>query len=412
MDTKKLSQTILFRASIAIPIALSAIAGFAIYYFQNFSLVLSDLWRQYKIPMAIASLSIPLAAWVTANHRSVQTMVALKLQKEKRLYEMYYEQQTHFEKVMGRRIENAKFQYITAEDLPVIFSELYEFNRIQQKGSVTLKSESINQINRFLNQTSQIVYDFYRHFSKHKEENPDQNRALDGFIRQLYTFLQCNLHQLSDEIGVKYIDLSDASVEIFGNAYTEVIQLTYYMGEDFKGVWDNLVDENGERSDENVINTFNAIENIIQKHMSINGSANFSNLQSDMSFKEVLKMDNATPLQRLVTNSCLELLENIRTRFKLKDTDILMIEGKYDKYQFPTNEQGSTLELWFDELSDTEGHLVLKSPDVDYKAKFTILDEEIEIDGKKQTKYTIDDDMGASFIKNCVTATDNALNNK
>ncbi|WP_411063678.1 hypothetical protein [Vibrio rotiferianus] len=62
-------------------------------------------------------------------------------------------------------------------------------------------------------------------------------------------------------------------------------------------------------------------------------------------------------------------------------------------------EELPTLELWFDEISDSEGDLVLTAPDSEHRARFTILDEKVEVDGKEQTKYKIDDDMGANFIK-------------
>lgn len=395
-DNKKLSQTKLFKAAIGVPILGSLALGYVLHSYDDASLLISDLWTTYKIPMTIASLSIPLVAWVTANHRSEQTMKGLELQKDKRLYEMYYEQQKHFEKVMGRRVKNAKFKYITEEDLPVIFSELYEFNRIKEKREITLKPTAVTEMNRFIDQTGEILYGFYEHFSKHKEENPDQKRVLDNFIQQMYTMLQKNLHKLSDDIGVKFIDLSDVSVETFSRAYSEVLHLAYYMGDDFKEVWDAPLEEDGSSRDENVLNTFRAIEEVIRSHMGIVGEASFTNLQHDVSSREVIKMFSATPLQNLVKESCQTLLEDLTNHFDLDD--IAVIEGKYEKYQFPTREYLPTLELWFDEVSDSEGDLVLTTPDTEYRARFTILDEKVEVDGKERTKYTIDDDMGAKFI--------------
>ncbi|MGR4988775.1 hypothetical protein ACPV3U_04270 [Vibrio rotiferianus] len=396
-DNKKLSQTKLFKAAIGVPILGSFALGYVLHTYEDAPKLLADFWTTFKIPMTIASLSIPLVAWVTANHRSEQTMKGLELQKDKRLYEMYYEQQKHFEKVMGRRVKNAKFKYITEEDLPVIFSELYEFNRIQEKGEVTLKPTAVSDVNRFVIQTGEILYSFYEHFSEHKEKNPDQKRALDGFIHQLYTHLQNNLHKLSDDIGVRFIDLSDSSVEIFSRAYSEVIHLAYYMGDDFKEVWDVSPEEDGSSRDQNILNTFSAIEEVIRGHMGVVGEASFSNLEHDVASREVIKMANASPLQNLVKNSCQKLLEDLTNRFEFDD--IAVIEGKYEKFQFPTREELPTLELWFDEISDSEGDLVLTTPDSEHRARFTILDEKVEVDGKEQTKYTIDDDMGEKFIK-------------
>ncbi|KNY44992.1 hypothetical protein AKG94_12610 [Vibrio harveyi] len=396
-DNKKLSQTKLFKAAIGVPILGSFALGYVLHTYEDAPKLLADFWTTFKIPMTIASLSIPLVAWVTANHRSEQTMKGLELQKDKRLYEMYYEQQKHFEKVMGRRVKNAKFKYITEEDLPVIFSELYEFNRIQEKGEVTLKPTAVSEVNRFVIQTGEILYSFYEHFSEHKEKTPDQKRALDGFIHQLYTHLQNNLHKLSDDIGVRFIDLSDSSIEIFSRAYSEVIHLAYYLGDDFKEVWDVPPEEDGSSRDQNILNTFSAIEEVIRGHMGVVGEASFSNLQHDVSSREVMKMFNATPLQNLVNESCQKLLGDLTNHFEFDD--IAVVEGKYEKYQFPMREELPTLELWFDETSDSEGDLVLTTPDSEHRARFTILDEKVEVDGEEQTKYTIDDDMGEKFIK-------------
>ena len=396
-DNKKLSQTKLFKAAIGVPIIGSIALGYVLYSYEDAPQLLANVWTTYKIPMTIASLSIPLVAWVTANHRSEQTMKGLELQKDKRLYEMYYEQQKHFEKVMGRRVKNAKFKYITEEDLPVIFSELYEFNRIQDKGEVSLKPTAVEEMNRFVTQTGEILYSFYEHFSEHKEKSPDQKRLLDNFIHQMYTLLQNNLHKLSDDIGVRYIDLSDASVEIFSRAYSEVLNLAYYMGDDFKEVWDAPPEEDGSSRDQNILNTFSAIEEVIRGHMGIVGEASFSNLQHDMTSREVIKMANATPLQSLVSQSCQKLLEDLTNHFEFDD--ITVKEGKYEKYQFPYREELPTLELWFDEISDSEGDLVLTTPDTEHRARFTILDEKVEVGGEEKTKYTIDDDMGVKFIK-------------
>ncbi|OOE83493.1 hypothetical protein BZG73_11585 [Salinivibrio siamensis] len=396
-DNKKLSQTKLFKAAIGAPILVSIVLGYVLYTYEDVPKLLADFWTTFRIPMTIASLSIPLVAWVTANHRSEQTIKGLELQKDKRLYEMYYEQQKHFEKVMGRRVKNAKFKYITEEDLPVIFSELYEFNRIKEKGEVTLKSTAVAEMNRFITDTGEILYSFYEHFSERKEKNPDQRRVLNNIIQQMYTLLQNNLHKLSDDIGFKFIGLPDSSVEIFRRAYLEVLHFAYYMGDDFKEVWDVPTEEDGRSRDQNILNVFSAIEEVIRGHMGVDGEANFSNLQNDESLSEVMKVVNATPLQNLVNNSSRKLMENLTNNFEF--SDIALIEGKYERYQFPMSEELPAFELWFDEISDNEGDLVLTTPDSEHRARFTILDEKVEVDGKKQTKYTIDDDMGERFEK-------------
>ena len=165
---KSLSKSKSFRAAIFIPFLAAIATAIFIALCKDGSASLANFVTSYKIPITIFSLSIPLTAWAVANHRSELTLEALKIQSEKRLYDMYYEQQKHFEKVIGRRFKNAQFKYIMEEDLPVIFSELYEFNRIREKAEVSLKLTVIKEMSRFVKETEEIIYDFIAQFSEHK----------------------------------------------------------------------------------------------------------------------------------------------------------------------------------------------------------------------------------------------------
>lgn len=390
----KLYQTKSFKVAIGVPILLAAVLACVLYKVEGAPQFFSQVWGAYKIPMTLASLTIPLVAWVAANHRSEQTIKALELQSDKRLYEMYFEQQKHFETVMGRRVSNAKFKYVTQEDLPVIYSELYEFNRIKEKGEVSLKPTAVAEMNRFLNQTGEIVYSFFAHFTEHKEKSPDQMRVLDNFILQMYQNLQRNIHILSNELGFKFIDLSDSSVEIYQSAYTEIMHLAYYMGDDFKEVWDLEQDERSS-SYEDILNTFSAIETVIRKHMGVVGEVNFSNFHNGVASREVINYFNSSPLQQLVRKTCQDFLDEISDMFGIDD--ISVIEGKYEKFLFPTREGVAKFELWFDELADNKGDLVLVAGEVEHRARFAMSNEKIDANGDRQIKYQIDNDLGEKF---------------
>ncbi|HDZ9330053.1 TPA: hypothetical protein RUZ39_004011, partial [Vibrio cholerae] len=138
---KDVFTTPLFKLSILIPCCLALIVGFGISYNDNFSSLLGSLWATMKLPIALASLSLPLATWVIANHRSAQLLKSAKLQESKRLVETYLEQEAFFERVYGRKLVSAGWEYITKEDLPVIHAQLYEFERLQVKNSISPRGD-------------------------------------------------------------------------------------------------------------------------------------------------------------------------------------------------------------------------------------------------------------------------------
>ncbi|MDQ9093088.1 hypothetical protein RC083_16040 [Pseudoalteromonas haloplanktis] len=401
-EPKKLSQELYFRLSIGIPLFIAVVLLITMILSDELGKQLASIWETYKIPVTIASLSIPLAAWAIANHRSVQTMQGLKLQSHKRLYEMFYEQQNHFEKVMGRRIENAKFKYIEKDDLPVIFSELYEFNKLHQKGEVTLKPSAIEDINRFLSNTGEIIIEFYCQFIEEKEKETGQHIVLDGYIEQLLRFLQSNLHHLSNDIGVRYIELSASSIQVFSYAYSEITRLSYYMGEDFKDVWGRPLDGDGKSADEDVLNTFNAIEKIIKDYSGKSSAATYKDFQEDIYFRNIIKISQATKLQNLVRETYSELISDINLHFDLL---VRVEEGVYDKYFILPKGDSGSLELWFKENSDMEGTLFLScklnGESHNYEVIVKILDDFVSENGKQKQKYEIGIDMGREFKSLC-----------
>ncbi|MFM5398757.1 hypothetical protein ACET8C_10660 [Aeromonas veronii] len=93
-----------FIASICIPIALSVGVALLIHYLPSFNSLLSHLWETMKLPIAIASLSIPLATWAIANHGSARVTETLKIQDRKQLSELYFEQEKLFEKVLAKKL--------------------------------------------------------------------------------------------------------------------------------------------------------------------------------------------------------------------------------------------------------------------------------------------------------------------
>ena len=210
----------------------------------------------------------------------------------------------------------------------------------------------------------------------------------------LFTLLHKNLYKLSDNIGVRDLKISDSSIAIYTSAYAEVLWLAYRMGDDFKEVWDNPIYDNGNSRDNDVILTFNAIEEVIQKHMDVQGEASWESFHHDISFRQMLNTVNATNLQNLVSDFCHELLEDLMIHFEFQD--INEIEGVYSKYQFPAREELPTLELSFQEITPNEGDLILTTPNTEYRAH-VVIDGKVGINGENKFKYSIDKDLGKVF---------------
>ena len=82
---KDVFKTTALWLAILVPIGLSVLLWFAISYFEVFGLFLSDAWATMKLPIAIASLSIPLATWAIANHSSARVTETLANQDRKQL---------------------------------------------------------------------------------------------------------------------------------------------------------------------------------------------------------------------------------------------------------------------------------------------------------------------------------------
>lgn len=371
-------------------------------YADGGALILLSIWDNYKIPMTIASLSIPLTAWAIAHHRSEQALKGLELQTHKRLYDMYYEQQKHFELVMSRRIETAGFKFIAAGDLPVIFSQLYEFNNLHSKNEVSLKQSAIKDINDFLEGVSVSAYGFYQHYQLHKENKPEQSRVLDGFIDQMYTYFHQHLLILSDQVGTAQLEITDVSVKKIGQAYSEIISLCYYMGSDFECIWKERLDENGMSEHNNVLSTIEAIDAIIQKHMGIVGESSYKNFKADLSSRDMIKMMNWSPLQHLYSQAIQYLFDELTNRFSLAYEQISVIDGPFEKYQFPLGDSGLQITVSFHEQGESQGDICFSSPDTEVTVEIRIHEE---TDENGQNKYTIGDDFGAQFLQDCFKIT-------
>lgn len=293
---------------------------------------------------------------------------------------------------MGQRIKNANFQYLSAEDLPVIFSELYEFNRLEEKGCVRLKKEAIDEIALFMNNTSKIIYNFYDEFIKTKNEFPDNTVALDDLIIQLFSYLHNNLHNLSDKLGFRYIAIESSSITDYSRAYVEVISLSYFMGEEFKKIWDSPKESDGELVSNNVLSTFDAIDKIVQKYSGFANKIDYRDFLASCSMRNMLQTDNMEQIIKAyneqvykIINAFIGLYPELEKRLSVNtNTNAPEINLNLEKCN-------GEVKISFKEESDNKGDIIL-----DVSGEKTISDLKIVecidvLESKNLFAYTLDD---------------------
>lgn len=341
---KDVFATPLFLLSIIIPLVLAVSVGAGLYYSESFSSFLSNVWLTMKLPLAIASLSIPLATWVIANHRSAQITKSNKLQASKRLVETYLEQESFFERVYGRKITTAKWSFITKEDLPVIHAELYEFQQLQEKGDIKIRESVTNDVAEYLNATHRIFWEYYEHFVKEKESDNNEF-LLESFTTQLYTYLHYNLASFSRVFGTQSVDMDDTCLSTYISAYFEIYQLCIDLKINTGEVNDETIREDYE--------TFNAAATLISDQYGLRlENATLGRLKEAIGIKRIVKFATAEPhtqtINRLI-NSWAEKFVDDFSNLKM-----LAIEGKYLSFKLFTKDHNEFILMNFVETNEQE----------------------------------------------------------
>ncbi|ELJ8616632.1 hypothetical protein RUK64_003573 [Vibrio cholerae] len=277
---KDVFTTPLFKLSILIPCCLALIVGFGISYNDNFSSLLGSLWATMKLPIALASLSLPLATWVIANHRSAQLLKSAKLQESKRLVETYLEQEAFFERVYGRKLVSAGWEYITKEDLPVIHAQLYEFERLQVKNSISPRGDMNFILDAYFNNTRKLLWDFYEIFTKEKEQE-NNSFQIDSYCHQLFENLNYTLMIFASEFGTRHLKVDTTKLSLYLTAYFEIYNLSGELKirpTDFQDVLDDDFE------------TFNAVINIIIEHYQLyDGDITLERLRHSIGIRNIVR---------------------------------------------------------------------------------------------------------------------------
>lgn len=232
---KDVLKTSAFWTAILLPLIIALAIGLLIYHFDIFRIWLSDLWGSMKFPIAIASLSIPLATWAIANHGSARVTETLRAQDRKQLSELYFEQEKLFEKIMTRKIKHAEFKYITVEDLPAIHATIFDYKNLHKNGSLKVRVDLEDKIKNLFQITSKINQDFYEKFRDEKNGDNDSIKMCNLTAFYMKTILH-NLMALTECTGCRVLREDSTSIVTLVSAYVEIEHL---MGEINNYISDN-----------------------------------------------------------------------------------------------------------------------------------------------------------------------------
>lgn len=221
---KDVFQTTALRLAILIPIVLSALLWFGISHFAAFGVFLSNMWTTMKLPIAIASLSIPFATWAIANHSSARVTETLANQDRKQLSEIYFEQERLFEKVLIRKIKHLNFRYITVEDLPAIHATMFDYKNLHKNGFLKIKSDLSEKIREVTDINRGNSLFFYEAFIEERNGSNDSIR-MQYLTCDYIDKLSNNLMVLAGYLGCRMIRDNDTSLETLCSAFVEIEHL-------------------------------------------------------------------------------------------------------------------------------------------------------------------------------------------
>lgn len=224
-----------FIAAIFVPLILSIAVALVIKFVPAFTPMLSSLWETMKLPIAIASLSIPLATWAIANHGSARVTETLRIQDRKQLSELYFEQEKLFEKVLTRKIEHYEFKYITIKDLPVIHATIFDYKNIYQRGRIEFNNSICEKIKEAFDTNNNVNRIFYEKFIEEKNGSNDSIRICN-LISSYIATIQHNLMVLTPHTGCRVLREETTSLGILVSAYIEIehmlLEINQYILDD------------------------------------------------------------------------------------------------------------------------------------------------------------------------------------
>lgn len=310
-----------FITAIFVPLILSIAVALMIKFVPAFAPLLSSLWETMKLPIAIASLSIPLATWAIANHGSARVTETLRIQDRKQLSELYFEQEKLFEKVLARKIEHYEFKYITIKDLPVIHATIFDYKNLHKNGHIKVRNAISDNIKKVIEANNIVNHAFYDEFTTEKNGNNDSIRMHYLTVNYIST-IQHNLMILTPYTGCRVLREGVTSLGLLVSAYVEIehmmLEISQYI---LDGLPENYISEED-------YELYNAIINVTTKY--------FKCGQDDLTIAKIT--------------------DTTRTNFTIKH----LVKSDLHRFIFGVMDKIHPL------ISDACSHLVIQQEDLEY----------------------------------------------
>jgi hypothetical protein len=233
---KPVFKSPLFWLSLGLPLIAGFVLAMSIFNAESLTIDIFggkksiDLfWEYMKVPIALSSLSIPLASWVVANHRSAQLVETIEKQELKRLHDLYYDHSEYFSKTFGRFVDTHYWKYLEREDLYLIHRQLYFQNLEEQKDIFEPNTIVIAEIEIYCRNINKSLDAFIQEFTKNTKEED----ILDSLCCSLTIYLQEQLMVLVANLGSRPI-LPDTNLPILLSAPVEVSSLYQWIVTDYE----------------------------------------------------------------------------------------------------------------------------------------------------------------------------------
>ena len=297
-----------------------------------------------KLPIAIASLSIPLATWVIANHSSARVTETLANQDRKQLSDIYFEQEKLFERILIRKIKHLNFRYITAEDLPVIHATIFDYKNLHKNGFLKIKSDLSDKIREIteINRGNSLF--FYDAFIEEKNGGNDSIR-MQNLTCSYIDMLANNLMVLAGHVGCRMIRENDTSLETLCSAFVEIEHL---VSEIKNFITDDIKDSFLTEDDYELFNAIMVVTT--EYHGGTPAELTISKVVESTHLKVLIKHFAGSDLRRFISSVMDKVIDFVREASC--HLNIIQSDEEYLALKIYHNDPSDFIKVFFTKLDD------------------------------------------------------------
>ncbi|MCG2836524.1 hypothetical protein L6J37_06555 [Photobacterium sp. WH77] len=358
--------------------------------------LLEKFTKTYNAPLSLFNILLPL---FISSYISVKTSQPSKLEletfKNKIIRDEFNDKERHFINTFGSISKNYSFSFVLQDDLPVIFTTIYEGDRLIEKGKFSIKKDLTSQLKHYFDCTERILEGYIDVCNEELSKNNSNINVIENYTLQLLSNLHNELKFLHHNLGVRFLSLNDASISMYQSAFFETLHLIDFIGDDFKELSDEIVNRESsstENSQSDIISLFEAANSIAKKHMGTVGEVNYDSFYSSIHVRHFLKYSQGGALYALAR----EILEGIIENLKLKTAELQFIEedDELPKVSFFLKERNVILSISFSKVDERNMEITAQSSTEKLSSLVSFIDDENRM-------FKFGDDVGETFISKC-----------